>query len=350
MTNDAIGYRDPYPRLHPERMRGRDGNRFIVDAELLAAANVALALGRPLLLTGEPGCGKTDFAWAAASSLGSGGVEGQAVKPLEQYVRSETRARDLLYTYDAVRRFNDTQGGTDEDKRRAAFPQNYITLEPFGQGLISPVQRVVLIDEIDKAPRDLPNDLLRELDQGWFEIQEIPKSRLSPPAGAIDEGHRNLQREMRRPGTAPKPFVIITSNVERQLPDAFLRRCVFYYIPFPDDKRLYEIVIGYFERDRRGEPPGGPMPELEPEVAQAAVSVVWHLREALGLTKKPATAELIDWVNALQAVFEPERAAARIAEAAAAIEANQRVPWRSLPGLACLLKLNEDRERVLRGG
>jgi len=163
-----VSYQTPYPKLVAEHMVGRDGKRFIADAELLAAANVALALGRPLLLTGEPGCGKTDFASAAATGLVDTPqhITAETRVPLEQYVRSETRARDLLYTYDAVRRFGDAQTSGYLGKRRAAFPQNYVTLEPLGQALMSPVRRVVLIDEIDKAPRDLPNDLLRELDQG----------------------------------------------------------------------------------------------------------------------------------------------------------------------------------------
>ncbi len=134
----------------------------------------ALAESRATVVS-EPGCGKTDFAFAAASGLAPVGASPADRKPLEKYVRNDTRAQDLLYHYDAVRRFGDSQTGGEDGCRRAAMPQNYIVLEALGAALVSPVRKVVLIDEIDKAPKDLPNDLLRELDQGWFEIPEIPK-------------------------------------------------------------------------------------------------------------------------------------------------------------------------------
>ena len=205
---------------------GQDRYPYHPHQGLVAAANTALLLGVPLLLTGEPGCGKTDFAWAAARKLGR--------EPLCCYVRSDTRARDLLYHYDAVRRFADAQGNRAEE---AARPQGYIDLMPLGQALLAPQQEVVLIDEIDKAPRDLPNDLLRELDQGHFDIPEIPPDApLGPALGAAagdDLSGVRLQRRMQRQEERPMPLVIITSNQERQLPDPFLRRCVFFHIPFP---------------------------------------------------------------------------------------------------------------------
>jgi MoxR-like ATPase len=333
-----VAYQSPYPRFVAERMLGRNRRPFLADPALLAAANVALALERPLLLTGEPGCGKTDFAFAAATGLidETQPIPEAARTPLEQYVRSETRARDLLYVYDAVRRFGDAQAGDEASKRRAAWPQNYVTLEALGRALISPFRRVVLIDEIDKAPRDLPNDLLRELDQGQFEIPEIPRARPDQDQ-AIDPEHRHLHRQMQPPPGAPKPLVIITSNVERQLPDAFLRRCVFFYIPFPDKPRLIEIVQAHF-------------PETTAPLRASAVTVFQELRQGFRLTKAPATAELLDWVSALTTVFVPTDTERCLTQAAIqAQRSRSAVDWRALPALGCLLKLREDVERVTQG-
>ncbi len=333
-----VAYQPPYSLLDAGRMVGRDGKPFLADPDLLAAANVALALDRPLLLTGEPGCGKTDFAFAAASGLTIDSAGASAPREvLAQYVRSETRAQQLLYHYDAVRRFGDAQTGGEQGRRRAAFPQNYITLEPLGIALTSPVRRVVLIDEIDKAPRDLPNDLLRELDQGWFEIPEIPQGQDIIP-DAIAPGHAGLTRQMRPPPGAPKPFVIITSNVERQLPDAFLRRCVFFYIPFPDHKRLQEILDAHF-------------PKAPPPLKHNAITLFTELRSPhFRLTKQPATAELLDWLAVLLTVFDPAETARRLAVEAARTENHEAVTWHTLPALSCLLKLREDLERVRQGG
>lgn len=231
-------YRPPeYPRIRAERLRGREGHVYRADAGLLAAANAALALEMPLLLTGEAGCGKTDCAYAVASAL----VEDREVTPgesdlLECYVRSDSRAQDLLYQYDALGRFGDASHGGPAGARRAEEVRNYIELRPLGRALMSAGLRVVLIDEIDKAPRDLPNDLLRELDQGHFEIPEIPAAddQSGETATPIDPDRPlTFRNQMRRPEGARKPMVIITSNVERQLPDPFLRRCVFFHIPFP---------------------------------------------------------------------------------------------------------------------
>ncbi|ETX01043.1 MAG: hypothetical protein ETSY1_08960 [Candidatus Entotheonella factor] len=325
----ATPYREPYPKLRAEQMVGRDGNRFIADDDLLAAAHAALALERPLLLTGEPGCGKTDFAFAAASGLAAGDAAAETPKPLEQYVRSDTRARDLLYHYDAVRRFGDSQTGGERGRQRAEWPQNYIVLEPLGEGLMSPVQQVVLIDEIDKAPRDLPNDLLRELDQGWFDILEIPPVQPASQ-GQIEPGHTELKRRMERPRHVPKPLVVITSNVERQLPDAFLRRCVFFYIPFPSSARLRDIVAAH-------------IPEADEAMRNDAVTLFSALRDNFRLTKAPATAELLDWVKVLTTVYEPAALKPLLAKAARELE-----DWASLPAMGCLLKLRDDFDRVVQ--
>ncbi len=238
--NHSDAYRKPeYPRILADRLRGRERHVYQADPGLLAAANAALALGMPLLLTGEAGCGKTDFAYAVAHALSTDPeVETSKSKLLECYVRSDSRAQDLLYHYDALSRFGDAHHGGEAGKQRAEEVRNYIELRDLGRALMSSSLRVVLIDEIDKAPRDLPNDLLRELDQGHFEIPEIPAADFPADASAksgdrgqpIDSDRPLTYRnQMRRPEGAHKPMVIITSNVERQLPDPFLRRCVFFH-------------------------------------------------------------------------------------------------------------------------
>lgn len=320
-------YNQPeYSAFDTERMRGRDGAPYEAEAGLLAAANVALALNRPLLLTGEPGCGKTDFAFAAAHGLTKDGDDPEAARPLEYYVRSDTTARDLLYRYDTVRRFSDAQTGGEADRRRAQFAQNYVTLEALGTGLISDARRVVLIDEIDKAQRDLPNDLLRELDQGSFEIPEVVAT--GAPAEEVDADRRHIKRRMKRQADAPRPLIIITSNVERQLPDAFLRRCLFYYVPFPEEELLVKILDGRF---------GAAADDRHRD----AVSLFVTLR-GQALTKKPATAELLDWVGCLGTVFAPDLAWARVAEQSGRARAGQPVNWGALDGLPALIKLRED--------
>jgi MoxR-like ATPase len=325
-----IDYREPFSQFRYP-MTGRDHNPYFADDGLVAAANAALALGRPLLLTGEPGCGKTDFAFAAASGL-TGDPSDPAHAPLEFYVRSDTTARDLLYRNDAVRRFSDAQTGEPADRARARLPQNYISLEALGAALISAQRRVVLVDEIDKAQRDLPNDLLRELDQARFEIPEIDwnSDRMFELA---EPGHRHLRRTMHGPApSAPRPLVIITSNVERQLPDAFLRRCLFYYVPFPENERLVEILNARFGSQNQTQ-------------HEHAVSLFSHLRKNIALAKKPATAELVDWAQCLGTVFESSHVGLNLEREAAKIDqAGSTMDWRNLPGLACLIKLREDLE------
>ena len=326
-----IKYREPEFSAFSPTMTGRDGNPYYADPGLVAAANAALALGRPLLLTGEPGCGKTDFAFAAASGL-SATPDDAARTPLEYYVRSDTTARDLLYRYDTVRRFADAQTGEPADRARARLPQNYIALEALGAALVSPVRRVVLIDEIDKAQRDLPNDLLRELDQGRFEIPEIDQASDGQSAAA-EPGYQHLRRNMRpaRDGT-PRPLVIITSNVERQLPEPFLRRCLFYYVPFPSKVRLMEILHGRFGEENKAQ-------------HEDAVTLFLHLRDNIALAKNPATAELIDWVQCLATVFDPGHVRQTLSREAGRLkQPHTTVDWSRLSGLTCLLKLREDLE------
>lgn len=327
-------------RISWDGLRGRDGHEYVPDHDLIAAAEAALALGMPLLLTGEAGCGKTDFAFAAAGTLAraarrAAGAEGE-LPLLECYVRSDSRARDLLYSYDAIRRFGDAQHGGEEGKARAADPRNYINLQPLGVALIARERRVVLIDEIDKAPRDLPNDLLRELDQGHFEIPEIAAGQAGGGTGEIlVDDPRTYRSQMRVPKDGTRPFVIITSNVERQLPDPFLRRCVFFHIPFPDDLQLQRILAAHC-------PGAGALHEK-------ALDIFLALRKT-ALTKKPTTAELIAWVFVLRALFPgPNEPVAKLDAFLAnrtARDAWRQLDWCALPALGCLVKLHEDQEKL----
>ena len=209
-------------------------DKYIADPGLVHACNVALLLGQPLLLTGEAGTGKTLFAYSLARELGLG-------EPLKFESKSNSVARDLFYTYDTLRRFQDAQGGRG-DGRKDSRPFDYLTYQALGIAILQTrdkaevaellpstfkhlgkTRSVVLIDEIDKAPRDFPNDVLNELELLYFRIPEIDNIKI--------DSDPKLQ-----------PLVVITSNSEKDLPDAFLRRCVYYNIPFPDRKRLEAIV------------------------------------------------------------------------------------------------------------
>lgn len=310
-----------FPSLNVEAMRGRSGVAYTPDQGLLEAARIAMALQRPLLLTGKPGCGKTDFAWAAASALG-----GRA--PLQCYVRSDTRSCDLLYHYDAVRRFADAQFGDPGTRARAQDPRSYVELQPLGLALMDTGRPVVLIDEIDKAPRDLPNDLLRELEHGEFEIREIPHQvgdvePVRDPHGFV------LNRCMRAP-EGWRPLVVITSNIERQLPDAFLRRCVFYHIPFPEPGALKRII--------RAHTSSGGDSLMGDNLVDALVTTFERVRKVSGITKEPATAELIDWARAVFRLSPEIQDKVRQS-------ASGKMPW-PLPASCCLLKLCEDADCV----
>lgn len=226
--------------------------RYIADDALLADVNAAILLGRPLLVKGEPGTGKTLLATAIAESLG---------KPLRVWsIKSTTKAMDGLYHYDVVQRLNDSRFGEGDTKDL----RRYIRLGMLGQAFRADAQEIVLIDEIDKADLEFPNDLLRELDEMAFHIPEL------------DETVRAKHR----------PIVIITSNAEKELPDAFLRRCLFHYIAFPDKDRMKRIVDVH-------------LPELDLQLVEAAFNKFYALRRQEGLRKKPSTSELVDWLTVL---------------------------------------------------
>ena len=265
------------PEPHGQQLRVPASYR--PDPGLVDACNVALLLGQPLLLTGEPGTGKTQFASSLAWELGLG-------EPLKFETKSTSEARELFYAYDALRRFQDAQSGIQSS---SALP--YLRYNALGQAILhtrppeevrhllpddfehkGKMRSVVLIDEIDKAPRDLPNDILNELEQLYFRIPELDNDRI--------EADPNLY-----------PVIIITSNSEKALPDAFLRRCVYYHIPFPERERLEEIILNRLGHGIRG----------RNKMLNDALNLFFRLREQTsGLRKKPATAELLSWLFALQ--------------------------------------------------
>ena len=233
-----------------EQFRGTDS--YIVSDELRHAVNVAVALARPLLVRGEPGTGKTLLAENLARALG--------LPLVRWHVKSTTKAKDGLYVYDTVARLHDSRFGGDVNDIR-----KYIKLGPLGQALAAPSRVVLLIDEVDKADLEFPNDLLHELDAMRFRIDET--------------GDEHSAKE--------RPIVIITSNNEKELPDAFLRRCVFHYIQFPDRALMAEIVRVHH-------------PDITDRVLDNALEVFFGLRQTPRLRKKPSTSELIDWICALK--------------------------------------------------
>jgi len=241
-------------------------SRYIADEALMADVNAAVMLGRPLLVKGEPGTGKTMLATAVAESLGMPmGIWG---------IKSTTKAVDGLYTYDVVQRLNDARFG-EGDVRNL---RHYIKMGPLGRSFTTPERQVLLIDEIDKADLEFPNDLPRELDEMAFHIPEL------------DETVRALHR----------PVVIITSNAEKELPDAFLRRCLFHYIAFPDRDRMKKIVEVH-------------LPGLPEKLLEAAFQRFYAIRRTEGMRKKPSTSELIDWLTVLvRAGISPEEVMAKL--------------------------------------
>ncbi len=225
---------------------------YIASEDLQNSVNVSIALGRPLLIKGEPGTGKTMLARSIA--------EGMGMDLFIWNIKSTTKAKDGLYIYDTVQRLYDSQFG-DHD---VSDIRHYIRLGKMGDAFLSEKKVVLLIDEIDKADIEFPNDLLWELDVMSFDIPETGET--------INARQR--------------PAVIITSNAEKELPDAFLRRCVFHYISFPDAEMMKEIVHVHH-------------PDLEQQLLDEAMKAFYWIRSISGLQKKPSTSELLDWVQAL---------------------------------------------------
>ena len=234
------------------RFEGSD--RYIATPDLRMAVNAAVTLSRPLLIKGEPGTGKTQLAEEIARSL---------ARPLfEWHVKSTSKAQQGLYEYDAVSRLRDSQLG----EAKVHDIRNYIVKGRLWEAFDSEVQPVLLIDEIDKADIEFPNDLLRELDRMEFYVHET----------------RELVKARHR------PIILITSNNEKELPDAFLRRCFFHYIRFPDATTMEQIVRVHF-------------PDLKKELLAEALTAFFGVRETPGLKKKPSTSELLDWIKLLVA-------------------------------------------------
>lgn len=267
-----------------EKTRFRSSEEYVASEQLTSAVNIAVALQKPLLIKGEPGTGKTMLAQAVSRALN---------RPLIIWnIKSTTKAQDGLYVYDVVQRLYDSQfGGAD-----VSDIKKYVKLGKLGEAFSAGQDVILLIDEIDKADIEFPNDLLWELDRMEFYIPETGETVRA----------------------ARRPVVIITSNAEKELPDAFLRRCVFHYIEFPTPELMEEIVRVHF-------------PDLEQNVLNASVKAFYAIRNLPTIQKKPATSELVDWIRALSiGGISPER-----------IE-------REIPFAGVLLKKNEDLDTLER--
>ena len=230
----------------------KGSSTYVVSRELMNAVNVAVALQKPLLIKGEPGTGKTMLAEAIAESMGK--------ELIIWNIKSTTKAQEGLYVYDTVQRLYDSQFGEGD----VSDIKKYIKLGKLGEAFMSEQQVVMLIDEIDKADLEFPNDLLWELDKMEFHIPETKET--------IRAKHR--------------PIVIITSNAEKELPDAFLRRCIFHYIEFPDQEKMEEIVRVHY-------------PNIQETLLQNAMEAFYYIRGLKDIQKKPSTSELLDWLRAL---------------------------------------------------
>ncbi|HVI02672.1 MAG TPA: MoxR family ATPase [Enhygromyxa sp.] len=267
--------------------RFSSSERYIVSEELGKAVDVAVAIGRPLLIKGEPGTGKTLLAVDLARQFGAPLIRWQ--------VKSTTKAVEGLYQYDTVKRLHDSRFGDGD----VGDIGKYIELGPLGRAFTSEQRTVVLIDEIDKADLEFPNDLLHELDAMSFTI---------PETGETIEARQ-------------RPIVVITSNNEKELPDAFLRRCVFHWIAFPERELMARIVAVHH-------------PDVEDQLLAGALESFYRLRRIEGLRKPPSTSELIDWIAALRhADIDPAK-----------------LLGAGLPFLGVLLKKEQDVSLAERGG
>ena len=268
--------------MNKQEMKFTGSKTYVASEELMTAVDVAIALEKPLLIKGEPGTGKTMLAEAISDALGK--------KLYIWNIKSTTKAQDGLYVYDTIQRLYDSQFGEEgvDDIAR------YIKLGKLGEAFKDEEQVILLIDEIDKADLEFPNDLLWELDKMEFYIHETKET--------IRAKHR--------------PIVIITSNAEKELPDAFLRRCIFHYISFPDRDEMDEIVRVHFEN-------------LDENLLKYAMDTFYWIRSIKEVRKKPSTSELIDWLQALMlGGIDPETIGEKI------------------PYLGVLVKKDEDLEIV----
>ncbi len=234
---------------------------YVATEDLMMAVNAAVTLERPILIKGEPGTGKTQLAIEIAKSLG--------MTLYEWHIKSTTKAQQGLYEYDAVARLRDSQLGDD----RVHDISNYIVRGKIWEAFEADAQPVLLIDEVDKADIEFPNDLLLELDRMEFYVYETQE--------VVKAVHR--------------PIIVITSNNEKELPDAFLRRCFFHYIKFPDKETMQRIVDVHF-------------PKLKKDLLSEALNAFYKVREVPGLKKKPSTSELLDWIKLLLAEDIPPAA------------------------------------------
>ena len=262
----------------------RGSQNYVASEELLRAANIAMVLEKPLLIKGEPGTGKTMLAEAISQALGK--------KLIIWNIKSTTKAQDGLYVYDVVQRLYDSQfGGQGVDNI-----EKYVKLGKLGEAFTSEEQVILLIDEIDKADLEFPNDLLWELDRMEFHIPETGRT--------VKANHR--------------PVVIITSNAEKELPDAFLRRCVFHYIEFPDRELMADIVRVHY-------------PDINDRLLDQVLEAFYKIRNLPQIKKKPSTSEIIDWIQALQHG-----------------DVDVRRIVKEVPYLGVLLKKNEDIDALRR--
>lgn len=268
--------------MHEMTQTYRGTDDYIIDDDLMLTMNIAIKMNKPLLVKGEPGTGKTALAESIAKALDK--------KLIVWSIKSTTRAQDGLYQYDVVRRLYDSELGNEgvEDVKR------YIKLGKIGEAFTSEQQCVLLIDEIDKADLEFPNDLLWELDRMEFYIPETDETIRAKHA----------------------PIVVITSNAEKELPDAFLRRCAFHYIDFPDKTLMRDIVLAHY-------------PDIEETLMEQALDAFFYVREYFELKKKPSTSELLDWISALKLSG-----------------LSTDYLRRDLPLMSFLLKKDEDREEV----